>query len=116
MDPESVLVYIHGGGWVSGNGKSSFLRKWTEATNILIFAIEYRLSPKSQFPEALDDCWQAYYWIVTQAYQQFGVNSKVLLLTGDSTGGNLAAGVCLRAIHCGFRKPTGIILGYPCKK
>ena len=107
------MIYIHGGGWLSGNGKSPYLRKWSDATNLLIFSIEYSLSPEFKFPGPLDDCWQAYYWIVTQATVQLGINPKVLILAGDSAGANLAAALCLRAIHCRVRKPTGLILGYP---
>jgi len=31
------------------------------------FSLEYRLSPANKYPDALDDVWQAYLWIINYA-------------------------------------------------
>jgi len=38
-----------------------------------IFSIDYRLAPEHQYPAGLDDCWQAYNWIINEAPQILGI-------------------------------------------
>jgi len=78
-----------------------------------VFSIDYRLAPGSRFPDQLDDCWQAYTWIINHAQSLLGIPFKKVILTGDSAGGNLTLGVTLMAIKRGFRVPDSILPCYP---
>jgi hormone-sensitive lipase len=88
---------------------------WANETKVPIFSIDYRLSPQYQFPSALNDCWQVYYWLVKNAESHYGINPKKIIIVGDSAGGNLAAAITVMAITRGFRVPDGLILAYPGK-
>lgn len=63
---DKLIIHIHGGGFVAMSSRShqNYTRVWANAVDAPIFSIDYRLSPKHSFPAALDDCWQAYLWIV----------------------------------------------------
>ena len=78
-----------------------------------MFSIDYGLAPDHPFPEALDDVWQAYCWIVNHAEEQLGIIPESILLVGDSAGANLALGVALLAIQKQFRRPDALLLAYP---
>ena len=81
---------------------------------IPLFSVDYRLAPNYPYPDPVNDCYQAYVWIVTQAKQQLGLDIKKFILTGDSAGGHLSVTVSFLAILRGFRAPDGIFGHYPC--
>jgi len=75
--------------------------------------VDYRLAPTHPFPAALDDCWQAYNWIIDNCFTTLGISPTKVILVGDSAGGSLVLGVAYRAIKLGYRIPDGILLAYP---
>ena len=82
----------------------------------VVCSIDYRLAPKNRFPDALDDVWQAYYWLVTNCNDYFGFQPKNIQLIGDSAGGNLSLSLINLIINNGFKMPTGVIVCYPCTR
>ena len=50
---------------MSSASHQAYTRVWACETGIPIFSIDYRLAPENAYPAALNDVWQAYYWIVT---------------------------------------------------
>lgn len=44
-----------------------YTRKWANNVGVPVFSIDYRLAPKYPYPDPINDCYQAYVWIVTQA-------------------------------------------------
>ena len=115
MKFDKILIDIHGGGFIATTTRShqTYLRKWANECNLVIFAIDYKLAPDSKYPIILDDVWQAYYWIITQADKEFGLKINTVLVAGDSAGGNLAMALTLLSIRTHFRVPDGLLLGYP---
>lgn len=51
----------------------TYTRKWAKWLKIPIFCIDYRKAPKYPYPSALDDCWQAYNWILKYIQKFFNV-------------------------------------------
>jgi len=78
-----------------------------------VFSVDYRLAPRNPYPDPVNDCYQAYVWIITQAEQQLGMKIKHVILAGDSAGGHLALSVTLLAILRGFRRPDALLVHYP---
>ena len=80
-----VLLYFHGGGYVTGSAKShrhvgSFL---AAKLNGVVYSVEYRLAPETPFPGAVEDA-ITFYRGVRQRYK------KSIAVAGDSAGGGLA--------------------------
>ncbi|CAD8076319.1 unnamed protein product [Paramecium primaurelia] len=112
---ENIIIHIHGGGFVSMSSRSHqiYTRLWANSLGVPIFSIDYRLSPQYSFPAALDDCWQAYLWIIHFALHYFNITPKKIILIGDSAGGNLCAALTALCIRESVYLPAGIILAYP---
>jgi acetyl esterase/lipase len=91
---EGVVLYLHGGGYVSCSPATH--RPVTAAlarlTKLSVFAPDYRLAPEHRYPAALDDAVAAYRWLLDQ-----GANPSSLVVAGDSAGGGLALALLLRA-------------------
>ncbi|ARS25780.1 alpha/beta hydrolase [Sphingomonas sp. KC8] len=93
-----VLVFFHGGGWVSGNIEThdSLCRALAEAAAIAVVSVDYPRSPEAQFPVPLNAC-HAAVRAVAEGQAGSGVDGLRLAVGGDSAGGNLAAAVALLA-------------------
>ncbi len=78
-----------------------------------MFIIDYSLAPEFPYPQALDDCWQAYNWILTEVNLYFNIHPTKIIFIGDSSGANLSISLTLWCIKKGFRIPDGLIPIYP---
>ena len=86
---------------------------WANQLEIPVFSVDYRLSPASKFPDALNDCWQAYFWLLEQGEKHFGIPINEIILAGDSAGGNLIAALSLLCIKKNYKKPLAVVMSYP---
>ncbi len=93
-----LVVFFHGGGWVTGSLESHdrLCRQIAKRSGALIMAVDYRLAPWHKYPIPLEDCYDAVLWAASQA-TSLGVAPHQLMVMGDSAGGNMAAAVCLMA-------------------
>jgi acetyl esterase len=89
--PRPVLMWFHGGGYVSGSlaAIDATCRELAVRADVDVVSVGYRLAPEHPFPAGLDDCRQA-----AEALRPDAVG-------GDSAGGGLAAVVAQR--HPGLR-------------
>jgi len=99
-------LYIHGGGWVLGSpishrGLNSNIAK---ATGVKILSIDYRLAPEHPFPAPLEDCVDAYKWLLSN-----GFKSDHIIIAGDSAGGNLTLTTLLKLRDQGIDLPAGAV-------
>ena len=58
--PTPAVVYVHGGGWVSGNFNSggfliSTIGPSLAARGFVVVSLDYRLGPGSQWPDQIED-------------------------------------------------------------
>ncbi|HFI0302410.1 TPA: alpha/beta hydrolase [Streptococcus suis] len=87
-----MLVYIHGGGWASGDSESQsgFLRGMANR-GYVVFSINYRLATDEDptWEKATEDIADAMNWIKANA-SNYGGDSSRLILSGESAGGHLA--------------------------
>lgn len=107
-----VLIFFHGGGWVTGNIDSynKVCIDMARLTNHIVASVDYRLAPEYPFPTGVEDC-----YAVTESLHQMGlaVQKEKITLIGDSAGGNIAAAVSLMARDRGAFLPEKQILIYP---
>lgn len=97
-DPRPMLLYLHGGGWVTGDLDihDYRCRRLASAADCLLLSLDYRLAPEHPFPAALEDAYAALQWLGRSA-SDIGGRPGLLAVAGDSSGGNLAAAVTLVA-------------------
>ena len=113
-NPRGVMVYYHGGGWVTGAiGESDTVaRKLAERTSCAVVLVEYRLAPEHRYPTAVDDSYVALEW-VGERLSDIAGHEVPLIVVGDNAGGNLAAVMAIRARDRSGPPITLQVLIYP---
>jgi len=93
-----AVIYFHGGGFFAGGLDETDLlvRQVALEADVVVFNVEYHLSPESRFPVAVNDAYAALQWVATEALR-LGVDPSRLVLAGDSAGGNLVIVTALQA-------------------
>ncbi len=109
-----LLVFFHGGGFVIADldAYEAVCRLICRDAGVHVLSVDYRLAPEHKAPAALDDAYAAYLWAVGHA-RELGADPHRVAVGGDSAGGNLSAGVCLRARNEGVPAPALQLLIYP---
>lgn len=110
-----VLLFLHGGGWVTESVETynSVCHYLAQNTGHVVVSVDYRLAPENRFPLGLEDCYAAAKAVFTNQFL-LNVDPEQVTLIGDSAGGNLAAAVSLMARERGEFMPKRQILIYPC--
>ncbi len=101
-----VILYLHGGGYTAGNLSyaKGFASALAAKCGIRVFAVEYRLAPEHIFPAALDDCMDAYGYLISN-----GFDPSQIIFCGESAGGGLCYSLCEKIRDKGRTMPAGII-------
>lgn len=89
-DPDVRLLYLHGGGYISGSA-AFYLAMAAQLSNSIGCAVlmpDYRLAPEHPFPQGLHDCIVAYDWLAENGPNGFG-HATTTFIAGDSAGGGL---------------------------
>ncbi|WP_174269883.1 alpha/beta hydrolase [Treponema primitia] len=112
--PRRLLLFFHGGGWVTGSIESytKMCGYLAGAISAVVVSVDYRLAPESHFPAAPEDC----YAVARELFlgkSLLNVDPANITIIGDSAGGNLAAAVSLMARDRGEFLPPRQILIYP---
>jgi len=105
-DPEQVLLYFHGGGYVMGSPSShaNLTARLAISSGATVVSFDYRLAPEHPFPAAVEDGLAAY-----QALLDAGVSPSRFAVGGDSAGGGLTFAVLQKARDEGLPMPAAAI-------
>ena len=89
---EKVILYVHGGGYVSGSCSDhrGFVSKFARNTGVANLIFEYRLAPENPFPAGLEDSVKIYQWLLSS-----GFCPENILIAGESAGGGLCLAILL---------------------
>ena len=79
--------------------------RFAHAAKAELVSIDYRLAPEHVWPAAFDDCFKVLQWLLA--------DGRPLVVAGDSAGGNLAAGMALKARAEDITGIAGQVLIYP---
>jgi len=109
------VLYLHGGGWMLGGLDShEFLTaRLARDVSAVVIAVDYRLAPEAAFPAAFDDCLAAWRHLQEKGGGRYGIDTSRVAVAGDSSGGNLAAALCVEIAKLGDAAPRGQALIYP---
>ena len=93
-----AVIYFHGGGFFAGgiDETDELVRSIAKQADVVVFNVDYHLSPEAKFPVAVNDAYATLCWLAENA-SRFGVDRDRIVLAGDSAGGNLTIVTCLMA-------------------
>jgi cation diffusion facilitator CzcD-associated flavoprotein CzcO/acetyl esterase/lipase len=111
--PLPVIVFYHGGGWISGSLDlaDAPCRRLADENGAIVVSAHYRLAPEHSFPAATDDTFAALSW-VWKHVSAYGGDPGRIVVMGESAGANLAAVAAIRARDAGIPL-AGQVLIYP---
>lgn len=91
-DNDKVILYVHGGGYVSGSCSDhrGIVSKFAKSTGYTTLIFEYRLAPEHPFPAAIDDSLKIYQWLLKSGYK-----TENIIVAGESAGGGLCLALLL---------------------
>ncbi|WP_423895644.1 alpha/beta hydrolase [Candidatus Pelagadaptatus aseana] len=110
VDTSRRLLYIHGGAFSMGSPRShrNITNKFSQTANAAVLAIDYRLMPEHGRHKGIEDCRNAYLWMLQHGPDGESVPSKVFV-SGDSAGGNLTLMLLLWARDNGIRQADAAV-------
>ncbi len=90
-DSRRRLLYIHGGAYIMGSALSHrrITSKLSEISNSAVLAVDYRLMPEHSRMAGVEDCRNAYRWLLEHG-PDGAAGPSAVFVAGDSAGGNLA--------------------------
>lgn len=106
---EDYILYIHGGGFVSGSAKGTkgYCSMIAHYSKCKVITIDYSLAPEKPFPNGLNDAYNYYVGLLEKSQ-----NSNISLI-GESGGANLCLGTAIRAINENKKLPSSIVVHSP---
>lgn len=109
-DPSRVILFLHGGGYVSGSIRSHrhMIAQAGREAGARTLALGYRLAPEHPFPAALEDALTGYCWLLAQG---FAPNN--IAVAGESAGGGLALATLVTLRDAGTPLPSSAWLSSP---
>ncbi len=114
--PWPVIVFVHGGGWDSGDkdfragGADVYanIGRYYAGRGIGVAVINYRLQPRAKWPQQVEDVRAAVSWVRSRV-RAYGGQPDRLFLMGHSAGTHLASMVALTATREALQAIRGVI-------
>lgn len=105
-DESRALLCTHGGGYMVGSRYShrKMFAQIAKAVGCPALIVDYRRSPEVVHPGPVDDCTDAYEWLL-----QKGIDPANIAFVGDSAGGALAITTILNARNRGLPLPAASV-------
>jgi len=111
---DTLLVFFHPGGFVSGSLDASdpCLREFASHLDVTLLASSYAQAPNQPFPAAAEDAYAALVDCVAHP-RRYRWSGRTLVVSGTEAGGNLAAVTALMARDRGGPRLAGQLLIAP---
>ncbi len=119
--PRGVYVHFHGGAWLMRYPEmDDFWCRYLVATaGVVVVNVDFTAGPYATYPVAQEQCHDVTAWVHDHAAEVLSertgvaVDGERLAVGGFSSGGGLAASVCLQARDSGRFLPRLQVLGVP---
>ncbi|GLT68660.1 hypothetical protein SLA2020_408710 [Shorea laevis] len=109
-----VIIFFHGGSFAHSSANSAIYdmlcRRLVRFCKAVVVSVNYRRAPENRYPCAYDDGWTALTWVNSRKWLQSKDNKVHIYLAGDSSGGNIAHHVAMRAVESGIEVLGNILL------
>ncbi|MBN9561338.1 MAG: alpha/beta hydrolase [Alphaproteobacteria bacterium] len=101
-DVSRVILFLHGGGYVSGSIASHrhLVAEAGRAAGARTLALDYRRAPEHPFPAAIDDAVAGYRFLLST-----GVAPSRICIAGDSAGGGITVATLVTIRDAGLALP-----------
>lgn len=118
---DTLLIHIHGGAYIAGSTftQENYLREWSKKLGIPFLGIDYGLSPEHKYPEPINECFQAYMWILKNAKSELNMDIKNIIISGDSAGAIMVLSLVFLIItinqyeNVNIKLPDLLLIEYP---
>lgn len=86
-EKKPLLIYIHGGGFISGitDMRNTYIANWAN-TGFVTASISYSYAPQKIFPTQLEEIFSAVDFILDNA-DKYGIDTNSIVIAGESAGG-----------------------------
>jgi acetyl esterase/lipase/biotin carboxylase len=95
---DALVIYLRGGGFVVGSLEThnTVCAELCANTGLTTVAIDFCMAPERPFPAALEDCYAALCGIAARP-DRLGIDPAKIVISGDSSGANMAVCVAMMA-------------------
>lgn len=112
-DKAPLILNFHGGGFVGKHMDRDelFCRKMANYFSAVVLDVDYKLAPEYPYPAALSECQNIAKWAFLNA-EALGADPEKIVFVGNSSGGNLVAGICMYAGLNHLFQPLCAVINY----
>ena len=105
-----VILYIHGGGFVSGSPARHrpISAGLARRTRMRVFSLDYPLAPEHRFPRGLEEAARALEWLRSRS-----TGTERIAVAGDSAGGGLTLSLLLKTRDADKKLPDCAVMFSP---
>ena len=109
-DPQKRLMYLHGGAFIAGSLDSHrpLAAELSKRAGVAVLLVDYRRAPEYPYPAGLDDCIDAYNWMVENNLEG-KEKATHTFIAGDSAGGNLTLACLLKIKDSELKMPNAAL-------
>ncbi len=110
-----VYYNIHGGGYIMRYAEQDNIicNYIAETLNCVVVSPEYDTAPQHRFPIPPNQCYDVYQWITTNKKILDVDPNATICIGGQSAGGAMSIGICMRAFNDKIEQPQLLIVNYP---
>jgi len=103
---DKIIMYVHGGGYVSGSCSDhrGFVARFAASCGYAALTYEYRLAPEHPFPAAVEDSVAVYRALTGSKYAPADI-----IIAGESAGGGLTLALLLALKKSGMQLPAAAL-------
>ncbi|KAL2942213.1 Gibberellin receptor GID1C [Bienertia sinuspersici] len=109
-----VIIFFHGGSFAHSSSNSAIYdilcRRLVGVCNAVVVSVNYRRAPENRYPCAYDDGWTVLEWVNSRNWLKSKDSKVHIYLAGDSSGGNIAHNVAVRAVDSDIEILGNILL------
>jgi epsilon-lactone hydrolase len=109
-DDGTVLIDVHGGGFVTGSARSNLggVAQMATATGKRVFTVEYTVAPRGRWQLVTDQVATVYKGLLDE-----GIKAGHIGMVGGSAGGTIVAATTLKIRDRGWPMPAALLLISP---
>ncbi|SIS45854.1 alpha/beta hydrolase [Salimicrobium flavidum] len=113
-DPLPVYINLHGGAFIMNNKEmdDAYCRHIANHAHCAVVNVDYPKAPEYPFPLPLHQLYEIWHWLKRYAPELF-LHPDRFAVGGQSSGGNLAAALCLYLKEKQEPQPLLQVLAYP---